>query len=46
MLIPNKLACNNYLSSLDLSHEEVSHIIDLAKKIKHDGINIELENKV
>jgi ornithine carbamoyltransferase len=34
MLKPNKLANNNFLSSLDLSTEEVIHILELAKKFK------------
>ncbi len=46
MLKPNKLANNNFLSSLDISTDELSHILELAKKIKDKKINIELKNKV
>ena len=46
MLKPNKLANNNFLSSLDLSSEEVIHILDLAKKLKNKDLNFELKNKV
>ena len=31
MLKPNKLANNNFLSSLDLSTAEIIHILDIAK---------------
>ena len=46
MLKPNKLANNNFLSSLDLSTEEVIHILELAKKFKNKDLNIKLKNKV
>ena len=46
MLKPNKLANNNFLSSLDLSTDEVIHILDLAKNFKNKKININLNNKV
>ncbi len=46
MLKPNKLAKNNFLSSLDLSTNEVFHIIELAKNFKNKKINIDLNNKV
>ena len=46
MLKPNKLANNNFLSSLDLSKEEVLHILDLANNFKNKKINIDLNNKV
>ena len=46
MLKPNKLANNNFLSSLDLSTEEVIHILELAKNFKNKNINIDLNNKV
>jgi len=41
MLKPNKLANNNFLSSLDLSTDEVLHILDLANNFKNKKINIE-----
>ncbi len=46
MLKPNKLANNNFLSSLDLSTDEVLHILDLANNFKNKKINIDLDNKV
>ena len=46
MLIPNKLANNNFLSSLDLTTEEVIYILELAKKLKNRDISFELKNKV
>jgi ornithine carbamoyltransferase len=46
MLKPNKLANNNFLSSLDLSKEEVLHILELASNFKNKKININLKNKV
>tara|TARA_S200000501_G_scaffold138406_1_gene130782 strand:+ start:362 stop:1288 length:927 start_codon:yes stop_codon:yes gene_type:complete len=46
MIRPNKLANNNFLSSLDISTEEFIHILNLAKKIKNKDINIEFKNKV
>ena len=46
MLKPNKLAKNNFLSSLDLSTNEVFHILELANNFKSKKINIEPNNKV
>jgi ornithine carbamoyltransferase len=46
MLKPNKLANNNFLSSLDLSSRELFHILELAKNFKNKRLNIELKNKV
>jgi ornithine carbamoyltransferase len=46
MIKPNKLANNNFLSSLDLSREEVFHILDLSKNFKNKDINVDLKNKV
>ncbi len=43
---PNKLANKNFLSSLDLSKEEVLHVLDLANNFKNKKINIDLKNKV
>ena len=42
----NKLANNNFLSSLDLSTDEVSDILELASDFKNKKININLKNKV
>ncbi len=41
-----KLGKNNFLSSLDLSTDEVFYILELAKKLKNNDLSIELKNKV
>jgi len=46
MLKPNKLANNNFLSSLDISADELFHILDLAKNFKNKKISVDLDNKV
>jgi len=46
MIKPIKLAKNNLLSSLDLSTDEIYHILELAKNFKNKKININLNNKV
>ena len=46
MLKPNKLAKNNFLSSLDLSTDEVLHILELASNFKNKNLNIDLGNNV
>ena len=46
MLKPNKLANKNFLSSLDISKQEIFHILELAKNLKNKNINFELKNKV
>ena len=46
MLKSNKLGNNNFLSSLDISTEEVFHILELAKKLKNKDLNIQLKNKI
>ena len=46
MLKPSKLTNKNLLSSLDLSSEEVLHILELAKKFKTKELNISHSNKV
>ena len=46
MTKPKKLASKNFLSSLDLSTEEVIHIIELAEKFKNKDINFLLGNNV
>ena len=45
MFKTNKLA-NNFLSSLDLSTEELLHILDLANNFKNKDQNIKLKEKV
>ena len=46
MLNSNKLANKNFLSSLDMSTQEVIHILELAKSFKNKDLNIQLKNKV
>ena len=46
MIKPIKLFKNNFLSSLDLSTDEIYHILELAKSFKNKKININLNNKV
>ncbi len=46
MLKPKELANKNFLSSLDLSKDEIFHILDLAYNFKNKKINIDLKNKV
>jgi len=46
MIKPNRLANNNFLSSLDLSTDEVLHILELANNFKNKKINFDLNNKV
>ena len=46
MLKPNKLANKNFLSSLDLTTDEVFHILNLSNNFKNKKINIDLKNKV
>jgi len=46
MLKPNKLANNNFLSSLDITTDEVFHVLELAKNFKNKKIDLKLKNKV
>ena len=46
MLNPTKLANNNFLSSLDISKEELLHILEIAIKFKNKELDIQLEDKV
>ena len=46
MLKPIKLANKNFLSSLDLSSEEIINILEIAKDLKNKNINIKLKDKV
>ena len=46
MLKPRKLATKNFLSSLDLSKDELIHILEIAKNFKNNKLNIEFEKKV
>ena len=45
MLKPKKLANNNFLSSLDLSTNEVFNILELANNFKNKKINIDINDK-
>ena len=46
MLKPCKLAKKNFLSSLDISANEVLHILGLAKNFKNKKLNIDFDDKV
>ncbi len=46
MLKSNKLAKKDFLSSLDMSTEEVNHIIELAKNLKNNDLSFDFKNKV
>ncbi len=46
MIKPYKLANNNFLSSSDLSTEEIIHVLELAKKFKNKDLNVDLNKKV
>ena len=46
MIQIKKLANNNFLSSLDMSSEEISHVLSLAKEFKNGSLNIEFKDKV
>ena len=46
MLRPIKLANNKFLSCLDISTEELVHILELAKNLKNKNLIIEYKNKV
>jgi len=46
MLKPIKLTNKNFLSSLDISTEEINHILSLAKRLKNKELDIQLGNKV
>ena len=46
MIKPNQLVNNNFLSSLDMTSEEVFHILELAKRFKSKDVNIKFEDKV
>jgi len=46
MIKPNKLARKNFLSSLDMSTEEVMHVLGLARSFKNKDLNLKFEDKV
>ena len=46
MLNPKKLFKKNFLSSLDMTKEEIFHIFELAKNFKNKKYEYNLENKV
>ena len=43
---PIKLSNKNFLSSLDISGEELFHILEIAKNLKNEELKIELKDKV
>ena len=46
MIKPNKLTSDNFLSSFDLSTNEISHILELAKSFKEKKLEIDCKHKV
>ena len=46
MIKANKLVNKNFLSSFDISSQEVHHILELAKNFKNKDLNISQEGKV
>jgi ornithine carbamoyltransferase len=46
MLNPIKLASKNFLSSSDISREELLHILEIAKNFKNKDLNIKFKEKV
>ena len=46
MLKPNRLCNGNFLSSLDISKQEMCHILELAKQFKSKELEIDFKNKV
>ena len=46
MFKPRKLENRDFLSSLDISKDEVFHILELAKKFKSKELNLEFKDKV
>ena len=46
MLKPKKLAKKNFLSSFDMSTEEIEYIFEIAKSFKEKKLNLKFSNKV
>tara|TARA_B100001248_G_C27394908_1_gene464862 strand:- start:3237 stop:4163 length:927 start_codon:yes stop_codon:yes gene_type:complete len=46
MLKPNKLASKNFLSSLDMTSNEVLQIFEIAKNLKNKNLTFEFKDKV
>ena len=46
MLQPNKLVNNNFLSILDMSTEEVLHVLEISKSFKNKDLNFYFRDKV
>ena len=46
MVKPNKLQKKSFLSSFDLSTQEIFHILDLAKNLKNKNLNVNRQGKV
>ena len=46
MFIPKKLTNKDFLSSSDLTREEITNILDVAKLFKNNSLDVNLKNKV
>ena len=46
MIKPNRLAKTNFLSCLDISTEEILHILDIAKNLKNNDLSLDYKSKV
>ena len=46
MLKPHRLANNHFLSSLDISKEEIIYILELANNLKNKKLELDFKNKV
>ena len=46
MLKPTKFVNKHFLSSLDMSSQEIIHILEIAKRIKNKDLKVEAKNKV
>ena len=46
MLDTNKLGKKDFLSSLDMSTEEILQVLEVAREFKNKNLNIQLKNKV
>ena len=46
MIKPNKLTNKNFLSSLDMTTQEVMHVLELARSFKNKDLNYKSGDKV
>ena len=46
MITPKRLANKNFLSSLDISTEELLNILELAINFKNENLQLDFKNKV